>query len=86
MYLFFEGGKERQKERERYIDRLPLAGPQPGTWPETPSYALTGYQTCDLLVCGMTFNPLSPTSQGSAGCFHNILHSIQVRCGYSSYP
>ena len=45
---------------ERYINRLPLAQPQLGTWPATQACALTGNRTGDLLV----INPLSHTSQG----------------------
>ena len=49
---------------ERYIYQLPLRHPQLGTWPATQVCALTGNQTCDLLVHRPTLNPLSHTSQG----------------------
>ena len=49
---------------ERYIDRLPLAHLQLGTWPTTQACALTGSQTSDLSVCRLAHNPLSHTNQG----------------------
>ena len=63
IYLFLERGERREKERERNIDVpekwLPLSSPQPGTWPSTQAYALTGNRTCDVLVCRTMPNPLS---------------------------
>ena len=66
-YLFIldRGKGERKKGREtlvceRYLYWLPLARPQPGTWP----CALTGNQSGDILVCRITPDPLSRTSQG----------------------
>ena len=49
---------------KRNIDRLPLAHPQPGTWPVTQAHALTGNLASDLSVGGTTLNPLKHTSQG----------------------
>ena len=70
-YLFLERGKEREKERERekhwcvrYIDQLPLAPSQLGTWPATQACALTGHRTGDLSFPRPALNPLSHTSQG----------------------
>ena len=48
----------------RYIDQLPLACPQLGTWPTTQVRALTGSRIGDLLVCRLALNPLRHTSQG----------------------
>ena len=60
------GGEGREKERERNMNMwLPLAHPQPGTWPTTQACALTGNQTGSLLVRRLVFNPLNHTSQGS---------------------
>ena len=43
IYLFFERGEGREKERERNITVwLPLACPQLETWPATQVCALTG--------------------------------------------
>ena len=48
IYLLFERGEGREKEREinsiceRHIDLLPLARPQMGTWPPSQACALTG--------------------------------------------
>ena len=49
IYLFLEREEGREKERERnidvykrYIDQLPLAHPQLGTWPAAQACALTG--------------------------------------------
>ena len=49
---------------ERNINRLPLAVPQPGTWPSTQGCALTGDWTSGPLVLRQALNPLSHTSQG----------------------
>ena len=59
-YLFLERGEGKEKERERNmckrnIDRFPLAHPR---------CALARNRPGDLLLCRMTPNPLSPTSQG----------------------
>ena len=64
-YLFLERGEGREKERERNINVwLPLACPQPGTWPATQACALTGNQTGNILVHRLALNPLNHTSQG----------------------
>ena len=64
-YLFLERGEGREKDRERNISVwLPLTCPQLGTWPTTQACALSGNRTGDLLVCRLTLNPLSHTSQG----------------------
>ena len=57
-----EGRKERRKEErelmwERTIGRFP------------PTRALTGNQTHNLLVYGMTFQPTEPSGQGWNGMF-----------------
>ena len=49
---------------ERYIDWLPVAQPQLGTWPATQACTLTGNQTSDPLLHSLALNPLSHTSQG----------------------
>ena len=49
---------------ERYIDKLPLACPQVGTWPPTQACALTGNWTSDVSVHRPALNSLSHTSQG----------------------
>ena len=50
---------------ERYIDQLPLACPQPDTWPTTQACAPTGNRTCVPLVRRrLALNPLNHTSQG----------------------
>ena len=61
IYLERAGGKE--KERERNIDQLLLAYPQPGTWPMTQACGLFGNQTSDLSVYRPVLNLLSHTSQ-----------------------
>ena len=72
IYLFLERGKGREKERERNIDRLPLACSQLGAWPKTQTCALTRNRTKDLSFCGMTPNPLSHTGQGPTGSFSKV--------------
>ena len=75
LYLFYfilllergKGGWKRGRETsmcKRYIDRLPLTCPQPGTRPATQACALTGNRTSDLSVHRLVLNPLSHTSQG----------------------
>ena len=70
IYLFLKEGKgERKRGRKtlmcvRYIDQLPLAHPQLGSWPATQACALTGNRTTDSLVHRLELNPLSHTSQG----------------------
>ena len=48
---------------KRNINWLPLASPQPGSWPTTQACALTGNQTGDLSFHRTVLNPLSHTSQ-----------------------
>ena len=49
---------------ERYINRLPFAhAPQLGTQPATQACTLTGNQIGNPLVCRLTLNLLSHTSQ-----------------------
>ena len=51
IYLFLEGGEEKEKEQERNINVwLPLEWPLLGTWPTTQACALTGNPTGNLLV------------------------------------
>ena len=73
IYLFLERGREGEREGEKHqcvretsIDRMPLACPQPGTWPRPLACALTGNEIGNLfLICRTTPpNPLSQTSQG----------------------
>ena len=49
---------------KRYMDYLPLACLQLGTWLATQACALTGSPTSDLSVRRPALNPLSHTSQG----------------------
>ena len=66
----------------RYIDHLPLAHAQLGTWPATQAYTLTGNWTGDLLVCRLALNPLNHTSHGADVNFFTLKYtanfSIQV--------
>ena len=41
IYWFLERGEGREEERERNINQLPHACPQPGSWPTTQTCALT---------------------------------------------
>ena len=64
---FLERREGRERETlmcERYIYQLPLAHPQPGTWPATQACDLTGNRTGDPWVCRQAPNPLSHTGQG----------------------
>ena len=49
---------------KRYIHQLPLAHPQPRTWPATQACALTEKGTGGLSVCGTKPSPLRHTSEG----------------------
>ena len=83
-----KGGRKRKRETsmcERNIDGLPLARPNPGTWPTLQACALTRNQTSDLLVCGMTPNPLCHTSQGPFHIFINILIAHSSHTKVNSY-
>ena len=54
--------REGETEGEKH-NWLPLVSPQPGTFPSTQAWALTGNQTSDLFICGTTLSPMSHTSQ-----------------------
>ena len=62
---------------ERYIDRLPLAHPQLGTWPTTQASALMGNQTSEPLVHRPVLTPLSYTSQGGHQNF--LLYDVSAQ-------
>ena len=64
LFIFLERGKGRERERERNIHQLPLACPQPGTWPKTQRCALTRNQISDLSIHRPALNPLNHTSRG----------------------
>ena len=66
IYLFLERGNGREKERERNIDRLPLARPQLDTCPTTQACALTGNQTGDLFSLQDNAQPTEPHQSGRA--------------------
>ena len=85
-YLLLEKGEGKEKDRERNINVwLPLARLQPGIWPATQACALTGIQTGDLLVCRMTHNPLSHTSQSLLVCFfHYNVSFLKAASGFQT--
>ena len=61
IYLFLEKVEGREKERERHINVwLPLAHPQPGTWPATQTCSLSWNPTCDTLVLRPVLDPHQP--------------------------
>ena len=70
LFIFRKRGREGEREGEKHqcfkriMNWLPRAHPQLGTKPTTQFFALTGSQNGNLLVCGMTLNPLSHTGQG----------------------
>ena len=64
IYLILERGEGKEREGEKHLSQLPLARPQSKTSPKTQVCALTRNQTGGLLVCRMTPNPLSHSSQG----------------------
>ena len=92
LFLFFkdlftirERGKRGRETSvcERYIDWLPLACPQLGTWPATQACALTGDWTSDLAIHRPALNPLNHTSQGNNA---NFKCSIRVFNSYVEPP
>ena len=60
--MFREWGREGQRKGNINM-WVPLVRPLLGTWPATQAYVLTGNQTSNPLVCRLTLNPLSHTSQ-----------------------
>ena len=56
----------REKDKERNINWLSIACPQPGTWLTTQSCALTRNRTGNPSVHRPALDPLSHTSQGIA--------------------
>ena len=64
IYLVFDGGGQREKERERNTNVwLPLVCPLLGTWPATQACALTGNGTCNPLVRRPALDPLNQPHQ-----------------------
>ena len=62
LFVYFQ----REGKRGSNINvQLPLAHPQPGTWPTTRACALTGSWTSNPLVSKLALNPLSHTNQGT---------------------
>ena len=65
LFIYFERGEGREKERERNINVwLPLTCPLLGTWPTTQACVLSGNWTGNPLVLRLALNPLSHKSQG----------------------
>ena len=52
IYLFLVSGGGREKERERNFNQLSLLRAPLGTWHTIQSWALTGNQTGNFLLCG----------------------------------
>ena len=70
LFVYFQ----REGKRGSNINvQLPLAHPQPGTWPTTRACALTGSWTSNPLVSKLALNPLSHTSQGT---FNIPMHRV----------
>ena len=81
IYLFLE----REERRERNINVwLPLAHRLLRTWPATQACALTRNWTGDPLVCRLSLNPLSHTSQGLFILF-NVPFSPHILTATSPY-
>ena len=72
--FILERGRGREEGSEALLETLigclPHV-PQLGTKPTTQACVLTRIRTNDLLVCGMTLNQLSYTSQGKMILFKN---------------
>ena len=85
IYLFLDregkGGRKRRRDTsmlKRYIDQMPLACPQVGTWPTTQASALTGNWTNDLSVHTSVLNPLSHISQACYLWYRTFVSSFSL--------
>ena len=77
IFIDSKGEKERNTDgRETPIGYLPHTL-LPGTEPTTQACALTGNQTCDILVYGTTLQPTEPPNLGTVFVFlSDLLHLI----------
>ena len=73
IYLFWERGEGREKEREKHPCVVASCTPLLGTWPATQTGALTGNWTGYPLVHRPALDPLSHTSKGSKAVFISFL-------------
>ena len=64
IYLFLDRGEGKEKYREEHHCVVASWVPLLGTWPAIEACALIGNWTSHPLVCRLTLNPLSHTSQG----------------------
>ena len=72
-------GEKHQYMHERYINWLPLACPQLGTWHKTQACTLTRNWTGDNLVHRTVLNPLSHTSQDYKSIFILYIHFYYLK-------
>ena len=63
IYLLERGERRETSTCESYMDLLPLAHPQLGTWPASQACALTGNLTGDPLLFRLALDPLIHTSK-----------------------
>ena len=85
IYLLLEGegGWKRGRETsmcERYIDRLPLAHPQLGTWPATQACALTGNRRPSGLQAGI--QSTETHQPGKKGYFLEVIILLESNIGF----
>ena len=62
IYLFLEWEEEREKQRKKNINWLPLICPYSGARPATQAWALTRNRTSNILVCQTMPNPARASS------------------------
>lgn len=86
-YLLFQQGREETNIHvKKNTNFLPLARPQPGTWPTIYARALTGNQTVNCMVCRMLLNPIEPhQSELVPNIFEGCVDIFEKHASNTSY-
>ena len=80
IHLFLERREAREKERDRNVNRLPLARTPTRDGPTTQACALTRNQTVSLLFRGPTLSQLSHAQQGSGNLLRRKTRKSRSSC------
>ena len=81
IYLFLETGEETEKERERNTDVQEKHRSVASHMSSTQGCALTENRMGGLMLCGMTPNSLSHTSEGYS---LDVVYSLNVVCSQAA--